>query len=206
MVHDGLVVLQGIEYVRTHDSEVGLQACVLSHLQHRIVDHLNGVRGLIGPLLDGTTISGNVPTPNALLEELSGEVTLALQQHLLGQPLSGVTVDVQRLVVVDLLLLGDIVVVGVLTAVVRICYLDVPVATCGLSTAATLLDLVTEHISLAILEVHVGLLVHVDDGEHLVGDESVSTLHVGGGDVCQRAVNVTQISHLRHLVSLLPTD
>ena len=95
--------------------------------------------------------------------------------------------------------------VGVLTAVVRICHLDVPVATSGLSTAAALLDFVTEHISLAVLEVHIGLLVHIDDGEHLVGDESVSTLHVGSGDVRQRTVNVTQISHLRHFVSLLPT-
>ena len=200
------MVLQGIEDVRTHDCEVGLHAGVLCHLQHRIVDHLDGIRGLIGPLLDGTAISSDILAPNALLEELGGEVALALQQHLLRQPLSGVAVDVQRLVVVDLLLLGDVVVVGVLTAVVRICHLDVPVATSGLSAAATLLDFVTEHISLAVLEVHIGLLVHIDDGEHLVGDESVSTLHVGSGDVCQRTVNVTQISHLRHLVSLLPTD
>ena len=197
-IDDVFVVLKSIEDVGGHNHEVRLLACAVCHVKHYVVYNVYRVRSRVRPLLKlcaagCTSSTSHILTPYARLEEGIYEVHFAVQQHLVGKPVYCITLNVERCIIVDALFLRDVIMVGVLTAVVRVLSSNIEVTTCRLSAAASFLYFISEHILLRILEVDVRALLYRDDRENLICDKRIGTLLICYRYVCERPVNMTEV-------------
>src|SRR5581483_1016704 len=124
--------------------------------------------------------------PYAGTKELRRPIDFAIDQRLLTEPKRGVAIHVERLIRIGAGVVVDVLVQRPLLREVVGRRIDPPAAARRFGAGSPALEAVAVEVGARVDPITIGLLLHGDVGEHLIGHEAIRLLHVGDRNVGER--------------------